>query len=54
MFCYYHNKYPFKISSTGTHLTIVGLKGRLLNNSALGFDTQIGIGAMGIFSVGLN
>jgi len=47
-------KYPFKISSTGTHLTIVGLKGRLLNNSALGFDTQIGIGAMGIFSVGLN
>lgn len=47
-------KYPWKISSTATHLTIIGLKGRLLNNSALGFDTQIGIGAMGIISGGIN
>ena len=47
-------EYPYKISSTGTHLTIIGLKGRLLKNNALGFDTQIGIGDMGILSIGLN
>jgi hypothetical protein len=47
-------KYPYKISSVGTHLTIIGLKGRLLKNSALGFDTQVGFGDMGIYSIGLN
>ena len=47
-------KYPYEISSTGTHLTILGIKGKILTNSALGFDMQIGAGAMGIFSAGLN
>lgn len=46
--------YPYKISSTGTHLTIIGIKSRLLKNGALGLDTQVGFGAMGIVSLGLN
>lgn len=46
--------YPYKVSDNASHLTIIGYKGTFIPGSPLGVDIQIGVGALGIISGGIN
>lgn len=47
-------RYPYEVSDNASHLTIIGYKGSFIPDSPLGVDLQIGIGALGIISGGIN
>jgi hypothetical protein len=46
--------YPYKVSDNASHLTIIGYKGTFIPGSPLGVDLQVGVGALGIISGGIN
>lgn len=46
--------FPVEVSSTASHLTLIGFKGRFLKDAALGLDIELGVGCKGFLSGGIN